>query len=50
MGGSHSAPTGQQLGPMLSDAKAMWVRFTQAATIGVISVVILLALLALFVA
>lgn len=48
MGGSHSVPNNQQIGPLLEEGKAMWQRFTKAATVGVIGVFVLLGLMALF--
>lgn len=46
--GSHAQPTEQQLKPMVENGRKLWATFTKAATVGVISVVVLLSLMAAF--
>lgn len=46
--GQHHVPGNQQTGQLLADGRVMWKRFTQAATVGVVSVFALLGVMALF--
>ena len=46
---SHAQqPSPQQIKPLIENHQAMWVGLTKAMTVGVIGIVILLALMALF--
>ncbi|MBY0429157.1 MAG: hypothetical protein K2Q32_08055 [Alphaproteobacteria bacterium] len=45
---SATQPTPQQLKPMVENNQHYWSSFTKAATVGVISVVVLLSLMAVF--
>ena len=46
--GSHTQPSQEQLKPMIEINRNQWSGFTKAATVGVLSIVALLSLMALF--